>query len=110
MSAREKKIHGENEEDACGHDDQKTSRKDPEQTERVEMYNNIEVEKQVCEVIKKGENLILKGCCNAVNLPNDIIEYSKQCSKTGVAPIPKIFKIIKENCLAMTSYNLFNHA
>lgn len=45
MSAREKKIHGENEEDACGHDDQKTSRKDPEQTERVEMYNNIEVEK-----------------------------------------------------------------
>ena len=98
MSAREKKILGEddqkdqimNQEEA-----QKTSRKDTEKKERIEMYDDIEVEKNVTDIIKKGENRVMENEDQAQpNFSADIIEYSKECKNTGVAPIPKILKLI----------------
>jgi len=64
MSAREKKILGEddhkdqimNQEEA-----QKTNRKDTEKKERIEMYDDIEVEKNVTDIIKKGENRVMEN-------------------------------------------------
>ena len=98
MSAREKKILGEddhkdqimNQEEA-----QKTNRKDTEKKERIEMYDDIEVEKNVTDIIKKGENRVMENDDQAQpNFSADIILYTKECKNTGVAPNPKILKLI----------------
>lgn len=74
------------------------------------MYNDIEVQKQVFDVIKKGENKLDKTACYTHDLTKDVIDYFNQCQKASVPPISKFFKNIKDNCFAVKNYNLFSYS
>ena len=107
QSAREKRILGEVE--PAKNEAVSNARRSEEYGDRIEMYEELEVEKHVYGIIKNGENRVLPDDEGPTLFDQEIIEYSKGCSKARAVSMPSLFTKIKSNCLALSNYYLQNH-
>ena len=107
QSAREKRILGEVE--PAKNEAVSNARRSEEYGDRIEMYEELEVEKHVYGVVKNGENRVLDDDEGLTPFDQEIIEYSKNCSKARAVTMTSIFTKIKNNCLALSNYYLQNH-
>ena len=75
QSAREKRILGEVE--PAKNEAVSNARRSEEYGDRIEMYEELEVEKHVYGIIKNGENRVLADDEGLTLFDQEIIEYSK---------------------------------